>query len=137
VGHDPLARRSADTTDAFSRKKLGAARGDNIRDVRGRPTKLTPGVEDDLVLMLGAGVPTPVAARAVNVSERSVERWMQGDLRHRVAETRARGQSMSDAASEARLVVLISLAAKDNWRAAAWLLSRRWPDRWGAGRMQA
>jgi transposase len=107
---------------------------DNIRDVRGRPTKLTPEVEDDLVLLLASGVPIPVAARAVNVSERSVERWLQGDLRQRVAEVRARGQSMSDAASEARLVVLISLAAKDNWRAAAWLLSRRWPQRWSAER---
>jgi hypothetical protein len=106
-------------------------------DVRGRPTKLTPEVEDDLVLLLGAGVPIPIAARAVNVSERSVERWMQGELRQRVAEARARGQAQTDAASEARLVVLISLAARDNWRAAAWLLSRRWPQRWSVERIEA
>lgn len=103
----------------------------------GRPTKLTPEVEADLVLLLGAGVPNTIAARAVGVSERSVERWMQGDLRQRVAEARARGQAQADAASEARLVVLIALAAKENWRAAAWLLSRRWPERWGGARMQA
>jgi hypothetical protein len=42
--------------------------------VAGRPTKLIPEVADDLVLMLGAGVPIAVAARAVSVSERSVER---------------------------------------------------------------
>jgi hypothetical protein len=103
--------------------------------VAGRPTKLTAGVEDDLVLMLGAGVPTAIAARAVGVSERSVERWLQGELRQRVAEARARSREQTDAVSEARLVVLISLAAKDNWRAAAWLLSRRWPERWGAEKM--
>jgi transposase len=99
--------------------------------VAGRPTKLTPEREDDLVLLLAAGVPKAVAARAVSVSERSVERWLGDGLRDRVEEARAAGQEQADATSEARLVVLITLAARTDWRAAKWWLERRWPERWG------
>jgi hypothetical protein len=39
------------------------------------------------------------------------------------------------ATSEVVLVGIVAKAAPTNWRAAAWLLSRRWPERWGsAGR---
>jgi hypothetical protein len=80
---------------------LGIALATKIGACAGFRRKLTAQVEDDLVLMLSAGVPIAVAARAVNVSGRSVERWLQGELRQRVAEARARGQAQTDAASEA------------------------------------
>jgi hypothetical protein len=35
----------------------------------------------------------------------------------------------SEPASEARLVVLVSLAARSDWRAAKWMLETRWPER--------
>jgi hypothetical protein len=38
------------------------------------------------------------------------------------------------ATDEVRLVAIVAAAAPTNWRAAAWLLSRRWPERWGARR---
>jgi integrase len=34
------------------------------------------------------------------------------------------------ATDEMRLVATVAAAAPTNWRAAAWLLSRRWPERW-------
>lgn len=103
----------------------------------GRPTKLTPEREDDLVLLLAAGVPKAVAARAVSVSERSVERWMRDGLRERVAQARAAGHEQTDAASEARFVVLISLAARTDWRAAAWWLERAHPEHWSLDRRES
>jgi transposase len=96
---------------------------------RGRPTKLTEEREADLVLLLAAGVPAGLAARSVGVSERSVERWLKNGLRDRVAEARAAGQEQTDATSEARLVVLILRAAQHDWRASAWWLERRYPER--------
>ena len=38
------------------------------------------------------------------------------------------------ATDEVRLVAIVAAAAPTNWRAAAWLLSRRWPERWASRR---
>jgi hypothetical protein len=39
--------------------------------------------------------------------------------------------ALDHALEEHRLVARVAAAAPTNWRAAAWLLSRRFPDRWG------
>jgi hypothetical protein len=38
--------------------------------------------------------------------------------------------------AEERLVAQVAAGAKTNWRASAWLLERRYPERWGAPRPQ-
>jgi pilus assembly protein TadC len=103
-----------------------------------RPTKLTPERLDDLVVLLAAGVPVEVAARSVGISRRTLDRWLrQDELRERVVQARASGPEGTDALTEARLVVLLLRAAAVDWKASAWFLSRRWPERWGAARMRA
>jgi hypothetical protein len=42
-------------------------------------------------------------------------------------------QALQQALAEPRLVAYLAHAARSNWRAAAWLLERRYPERWGAG----
>jgi transposase len=110
-------------------------------DMASRPSKLTPERRDDLTLMLAHGVPVGVAARSVGVSARSLRRWLaEGDLRDRVAELRAARSVDPDASTaqrEARLAVLILKASEHDWRASAWWLERRYPERWGAARMEA
>ena len=97
----------------------------------GRPTKLTEPVADDLVVLLAAGVPVPVAARSVGISRRTLDRWLrQDELRERVLQARAAGPVSSEAVTEARMVVLLARAAQFDWHAAAWWLERRWPERW-------
>ena len=101
----------------------------------GRPTKLTETVADDLVVLLATGVPVEVAARAVNVSRRTLDRWLRdGELRERVERARAARPESTHALGEARAVVLILRAAASDWKAAAWWLERRHPERWGADR---
>ena len=96
-----------------------------------RPSQLTEERSDDLVVLLAAGVPVEVAARSVNVSRRTLDRWLrQPGLRARVEQARAATPEASEAASEARLVVLLLRAAAQDWRASAWWLERRWPQRW-------
>jgi transposase len=96
-----------------------------------RPSKLTPERVDDLLVLLAARVPVEVAARSVGVSRRTLDRWLrQSDLRARVEQARAAGAQATDALSEARAVVLILRAAQTDWRASAWWLERRWPERW-------
>jgi transposase len=99
----------------------------------GRPTKLTAEVETDLVLLLANGLSIRSAARVVGVSRRSLTRWLADGLTERVAEARASRPETTDALTEARLVVAIARAAAlGDWRARAWFLERRWPERWGA-----
>jgi hypothetical protein len=40
---------------------------------------------------------------------------------------------LEQALSETRLAVYVAAAAKSNWRAAAWLLERKYAERWGPG----
>jgi hypothetical protein len=56
---------------------------------------------------------------------------------HRRRERVAREQALAGVVtSEEGLVSIVEAAAVHNWRAGAWLLERRWPERWTAGRRQ-
>ena|SRR5215831_14406176 len=98
----------------------------------GRPTTLTPEVEDLLVASLRYGNYVTVATRAAGVGWSTFKAWMQrgaageepyAQLKERVEKARAEGQ--------VRLVAIISRAAETDWRAANWLLERQWPEQWG------
>jgi transposase len=113
-------------------KKSARSLGGQNGPMAGRPSKLTEERADDLVVLLAARVPVAVAARSVNVSRRTLDRWLRrSDLRARVEQARAAGPESTDAMTEARAVVLILRAAQTDWRASAWWLERRWPERWG------
>jgi hypothetical protein len=96
-----------------------------------RPTKFTPGTVRDILAGIRAGLPYRLAAEAAGVSESTFHQWQRGQfprgadkaLRAEFLEalTRAKGESAR------RLTALISTAATDDWRAAAWLLERRFP----------
>lgn len=102
----------------------------------GRPTKLTPDLETDLVLLLSNGLSVRSAARVAGVSRRSLTRWLADGLRERVAQARAARPEVRDSQVEARLVVAVARAAAlGEWRAAAWMLEHRWPERWGDATM--
>jgi hypothetical protein len=101
----------------------------------GRKTLLTSEVAEQLVAMLRAGNYLNVALRAVSVSRQTFHDWMRRGrsdepsdvefrlLRDRVQQARAQG--------EARAVAAIAQAATSSWQAAAWLLERQYPERWG------
>jgi transposase len=101
-----------------------------------RPTKLTDDVSDRLVALLRVGVAVDVAAETVGIAPSTFRAWMQRGERggprdapyrtFREAVERARGEH------EAILAAATSRAAgRGSWRAAAWLLERAYPERWG------
>ena len=101
----------------------------------GRPSKLTEERADDLAVLLAARVPVEVAARSVNVSRRTLDRWLRQDgFRERIGRARAATPESTEATTEARLVVLLLRAAAHDWKAAAWWLERKHPERWATTR---
>lgn len=101
----------------------------------GRPSLLTQETADRIVALLRAGNYVHTTVAAVGIGHRTFNDWMLRGaserpedepyrlLRERVEETRS--------AAEIDSVALISRAAAGDWRAAAWLLEREHPQRWG------
>ena len=97
-----------------------------------RPTKFTPETVTAILAGIRAGLPYRLAAEAAGIHYDTFNEWQQGRFprgadRQLKAEfsdqlTRARGESAR------RLTALISTAATADWRAASWLLERRFPQ---------
>jgi hypothetical protein len=105
----------------------------------GRPTKLTPDVQETIVKALLAGNYAITAAACAGIDASTYYRWLErgdpegtakGDAPYR--EFRATVER-AKAQAEVGMVTRIALAGEDHWSAIAWLLARRWPQRWGAG----
>lgn len=102
---------------------------------RGHLSKFTPEVIERIVSLLAAGNYEGTTAAAAGITPKTFYVWLRRgapdgraadrpyrDFRHRVERAQSEG--------EARNVALIARAATDNWQAAAWLLERRYPERW-------
>jgi len=95
----------------------------------GRPSKCTRKRIDQIAELVRDGVPMRHAARAVGIGESTIHAWIargtaedSGIYRDLMeAVTRAQAESI------AVLVARVSEAARTDWRAAAWLLTRRAP----------
>lgn len=110
--------------------------------VVGRKSVFTDEVADRILQMLRAGNYVDVACSAAGVGRSTFYDWQErGDpegtdpadqpfreFRERVDKARAEG--------EARNVALVAKAATRSWQAAAWLLERQYPDRWGRPSMR-
>lgn len=100
---------------------------------RGRPSRLTPGVQERLVHATRIGASRESAAKYAGISLRTLEYWI------RRGRTQQRGKfavllvdlRAADTHAEFTLLARISLAAQKDWRAAAWILERRFPKKWG------
>ena len=100
-----------------------------------RPTKLTPEVQERIVAVLRSGAYVEQAAEAAGIGRSTFDDWIRRgdsdaakdkpfrDLRDAVEQARAE--------AEARHVALIARASSKSWQAAAWLLERQYPNRWG------
>lgn len=99
----------------------------------GRPTKLTPEVQERILMAIRGGNYLETAAAYAGIGISTFKRWMGRGEKAQKGQFRAFWEAVQKARSEAevRNVTLIQTAAKDNWQAAAWWLERSFFDRWG------
>jgi hypothetical protein len=102
----------------------------------GRPTKLTPEVQDKIVAAIRAGNYQETAASYAGISEKTFYEWMNRGLSDDPSESHfgefREAVEKAKAAAEVRDVILIDKAAQDgSWQAAAWKLERKFPNKWG------
>jgi hypothetical protein len=109
--------------------------------------KLTNEVQKRLVESLEAGNFITTATRAAGIGERTFFDWMNRGRREQercVAEIRQPDEAEqpfvafyeaikeTQAGAEEQMVAIIRNAALDDWKAAGWLLERKYPKQWGA-----
>lgn len=100
---------------------------------RGRPTKLTDALRDELVKLIQAGNYIETAAAAVGIHKDSLYEWLKRGAREKKGPYREFSDAVQKAMgfAESRDVLLIAKAAASQWQAAAWRLERKYPARWG------
>lgn len=99
--------------------------------------KLTPEVQERICTLIKVGNTVEVAVDAAGIAESTFYTWMERGTRN--GKNYAKYRAFRDevhrarAEAEATLVARIAKAAQNgSWSAAAWLLERRAPDRWGS-----
>lgn len=118
-----------------------------MRNKGGRPTKLTPKLQEEICKAIRAGNYIETAAAFAGISKNTLYEWLRRGAREKerlaknprakIKKSEAPFVEFSDAvkkalaAAEVRDVMLIGKAAETQWQAAAWRLERRFPERWG------
>jgi len=98
----------------------------------GRKTKLNDEVEVKICGYLACGLPVKDACNLASVSERTYRRWIAEGKLADTGRKRKFWQASTRASSLAvsKLTGIVTAAAKKDWRAAAFILERRWPQEW-------
>lgn len=116
---------------------------DNIMadNPQGRPTKLTPEVHKAIVEAIRAGASRQAAAASVGIAGRTLLEWIargDGTSTRESSEDFARlAQDLHAAEADFEQTLIKDVLAysamgeKPDWRGPAWLLERRFSDRWG------
>ena len=115
------------------REPLWAATGGGSSRRRpGRPPKLNADVVGKILMAVRAGNYPEVAARWAGISAATYYRWCK-DPRPPFVAFRA-ALDMADAECEAMVIGNLARLSRTSKRAAAFLLERRWPEKWAGSR---
>ena len=103
----------------------------------GRPTKLNKDLIRDALAAAQMGMTIDLLSDYIGVNRSTVYDWIRrgseepGSIYRDFADAVSRGRSQCAALNLHR----IQQASAEDWRAAAWLLCHRWPDRWSEKRV--
>lgn len=146
----PAANTPAEPKAKAPAKKKPAARkkAETYDFLGGRPTKLTPELIGEAAAFIQGGAYATTVQRALGVSESAWYAWLD---RGRAALTKAPSRlnatdvlcaefviriDQADALGELKLG-LGPAAGMLGWQGMAWMMERKWPDRWGRSRAEA
>ena len=103
------------------------------RNCGGRPTKLTPEVQEKIVSAIRAGNYASVAAEYAGISESTFYSWLRRGREAKSGRFPEFLQAVKRAEKEAevRAVAIIQKHMDNNWQAAMTYLERKFPQRWG------
>jgi transposase-like protein len=90
-----------------------------------------------IIEAISSGATVTAAAGAAGCSRRTIARWRErgaGDGATPSEREFLLDYERAEAVAEVRLVQAITTAGTTDWRAAAWMLCHRWPDRWSEKR---
>jgi hypothetical protein len=99
----------------------------------GRPTKLTPEIGNRLGKLVAVGIPLSVACQVEGITKKTLRNW-----RKKAADGEqdyiACIVELDKALAKAEVAITMNVvkAAQVDWRAGAWWLERRRPERYGA-----
>ena len=98
-----------------------------------RPTKLTPEVHEAIVDGINAGLTFRLTCARVGVNPSTFYRWLDTGETAKTGRYREFYEAVERAKADSalRLVSQITLQAPADWRAAAFILERRFPDDYG------
>lgn len=98
----------------------------------GRPSLLTDEVQEKIVAVVKGGSLLETAAAVAGIGRRTVYEWLeQGAAGKEPYAAFAAAVHQAKAEGESRNVMLIARAGAKDWRAAAWLLQRQNPEKYG------
>ena len=102
-----------------------------------RTTKCTKPVIEAICLALQDGLPFESACECGGISKQTGYDWLKrGESGEDPFLTFSDAVKKAQAIGEYALVRIVQNASFKSWQAAAWLLERRFPDRWGRGPAQ-
>jgi hypothetical protein len=99
----------------------------------GRPTKLTPAVQDRIIAAIKAGHHRESAARLGGISPPTLYRWLSADTEPFL--TFQAAVEMAEAELEDKVLGVITERIPEDPRLALAYLAKRFPGRWGSGRL--
>ena len=110
-------------------------KNNKCRKKQGRPTKLTPELQAEIILYLKAGNFKETVCDVVGINKSTFYDWIKKGEKSNHPRNKFKifqvAVEHAMAWSEARDVALIAKHSKDDWKASKWRLSRRYPDKWG------
>ena len=98
---------------------------------RGRPTKLTKEIINEICQLLRAGAYIETACNFVGLNKDTYYRWAKDGARAKSGLKKLFSDSVKKAIAEAEIRDLEEIRKNDSWQSKAWRLERRFPERWG------